>query len=473
MRTYEELLLIGEDEKAKGDFCYSAIREFMQSREHKEAETAEKYYCKRNETIEKYQKWLYTVSGRKIEDVYSANYKLKTLFFRRMVIQLTQYLLANGVNLQNQKNKEKLGKEFDSKVQQALKYAMVQGKAFGFWNADHLEVFGYACTDKHAGFCPMYSEKTAEMMAGIRFRFKQVGKNTICKMTLFEPEGMTEFSKNGSEEIEIIESRKAYKTVIVKTEADGVVDAYEENYGGILPIFPLYANDCYDSEFVGLQEQIDCFDLIKSGFANNIDDASEIYWLVKNCGGMDDEDLAHFLYRLKTQKVANVDASQGGDLTSSSVQVPTEARKTMLEMLRADLYEDMMILDMKSLSGAQKTAQELQTAYQAQDNKADDIEYELVKWLTKIFEIAGIPDEVPTFVRSKVVNEPEQTAMVLSASNYLSPECIIKHLPFLSSDEQEEEIKNIQSELYDKFNAKTETKEDETEEEDSEEEDEE
>ena len=58
------------------------------------------------------------------------------------------------------------------------------------------------------------------------------------------------------------------------------------NYAS-LPIIPMYANDLHQSEFVGIRESIDCYDFIKSGLANVIEDNSSVYWTLKNAGGMD------------------------------------------------------------------------------------------------------------------------------------------------------------------------------------------
>ena len=62
--------------------------------------------------------------------MFSANYKLKTLFFRRLVTQQVQYVLGNGVTLQDVDNKAKLGKDFDFKLQTIAKRAMASGKAW-------------------------------------------------------------------------------------------------------------------------------------------------------------------------------------------------------------------------------------------------------------------------------------------------------------------------------------------------------
>lgn len=449
MNTYQDLLRVGEDATAKGEFCRSAINNFMSSKEYRIAQEGEAYYNKHNITIENYQKWLYTLSGNRVPDLFSANYKLKTLYFRRLVSQQVQYVLGNGVTLQETKNKEKLGRDFDFKLQTAAKRAMASGRAFGFWNLDHLEVFGFADTPAEPGFCPLYDEKSGQLMAGIRFWFKEVGNNNIFRATLYEADGYTEYVQTDSESVQVLEEKRAYKITTLRTKAGGVEETISENYS-VLPIVPLYANDSHESELIGIRECIDCYDLVKSGLANDIDDLSGFFWILENTGGMDDYDLAMFIQRMKTVRASVVDGDSGATAQPHTMEIPTESRRAMLELLRSDLYEDFQALDVKSLSAAAKTTQEIQAAYQSQDNKCADFEYYVTDFVQRILELAGVDDN-PTFTWNRVVNQEEQTRMILSAANYLTEEAIIKHLPFLTPEEADEIIQQRASEGYSAF----------------------
>lgn len=465
MKTYEELLEASVSVNSLGEFIADAVKIFEESELYKDAYIADRYYNKHNVTIEEYTKWLYTVTGRQVVDIYSADHRIKTQHFRRKVIQHSNYLLGNGIQLDKPEMKDKLGKNIDHQLIKLCKMAMVEGRSFGFWNADHLEVFGFCCTDKHAGFCPLYSDQSGEMMAGIRFSYVQGDGEITTKYTLYEPEGVTEFTRSSRDNnVVMVEERKAYKSITVRNKADGVLNVAYDNYGGLLPIIPMYASDTYESDLVGVREAIDCYDLIKSGLANTIDDASEIFWVVKNAGGMDDKDLARFLQRLRRTHAANVDSDAGEDAVPHTVDVPYEARKQLLEILRTDLYDDMMLIDRRTMSAAQKTEQELDMAYQPQDDYINDLEFYVYDFIDKLLTLAGIDSEA-TFTRNKVSNKTEHVSMVLSAANYISPECVIKHLPFLTPEEIEEEIKIHQSEQVERFfGSKNKPEEDEEEE---------
>lgn len=449
MKTYQDLMDVAEN--LKGKFCREAVDEFMCSREYRVAQDGEAYYNKHNTTIERFQKYLYSVSGKRVPDIFSANYKLKTLFFRRLVTQQVQYVLGNGLTLSDENNKAKLGKDFDFQLQQASKRAMASGRAFGFWNYDHLEVFGYCDTPTEAGFCPLYNEETGQLDAGIRFWFRQIGKKTTFRCTLYEADGYTEFRQINKGDVEILEPKKAYKQIVSMNQIGDVENVTDENYSR-LPIVPLYANDSKESELVGIKECIDCYDYIKSGLANDIDDTAGFYWILKNTGGMEDADLAQFVQRMKTVKATVLDGDQGVEAEAHTLDVPFQARQTMLELLRKDIYEDFQALDVNTLSASAKTTQEIQASYQNQDNKCADFEYFIIDFVQQILELAGIDDN-PTFTWNRVVNQLEQTQMIMQSANYLTTEMIVKHLPFLTPEEADQTIKALDGESYNLFNA--------------------
>ena len=435
MKTYQDL----QEAIAKGtvgEFLRAAVRDQQSSTAYRDAVDGMAYYNKHNITIEKFQKFLFTLSGNKTPDIWSSDYRLKTLMFRRLVTQEVGYICANGVSMDD---KDKLGPDFDNKLQTAAKLALAQGVAFGYWNFDHLEVFSFADTPGNPGFVPLLDEKTSELMAGIRYWFRETGNKTLFRATLYEPDGVSEWSAEGSDDAATISAKRAYIHKELRNDL-GVMDVCDENYTR-LPIAVLYGNDTHESELVGLRGAIDCYDFIKSGFANQIDDTSGVYWILKNSGAMDDNDLAQFVQRMKSVKATMVDSSDGTAAEAHTLDVPVEARKTMLDILRRDLYEDAQMLDVAALAGAEKTATEISAAYQPQDNKCADFEYFLIDFIRQICAVAGIENPEPAFTWNKVINQAEETNMILSAAEYLDDETLLNKLPWILPEEVPEILK--------------------------------
>jgi SPP1 family phage portal protein len=276
-----------------------------------------------------------------------------------------------------------------------------------------------------------------------------VNCDIIFRATLYEPDGYTEYIQSNSDAARLLTEKRAYKTRVTSTEYGGIESRMDENYSE-LPIIPLYANDSHESELIGIRESIDCYDLIKSGLANNIDDMSGLYWILNNTGGMDDVDLARFVQRLKTVRASALDGDDGANVQAITQEVPYQAREKMLEILRNDIYDDFQALDVKAFSNGAKTAQEIKSAYQPQDNKCADFEYYILDFIQKILKIAETDDN-PVLNWNKIVNQSETTNMILTAANYLTDEMVVKKLPFLTPEEADEVIKGRATEAVNNF----------------------
>ena len=444
MKTYQNLAAIRENESNVNAFVFDVIEEHKKSPAYKTAAIAEKYYAKKNVTIMAFQKMLYNMNGQAVPDMWSANYKLRTHFFRRFVIQQAQYVLSNGVIFQKKDTKKKLGKTFDTRLQLAAKKAMVDHVSFLFWNLDHVEVFCFADTPKDPGFAPLYDEDTGALRAGVRYWHPS---EKVTRATLYEEDGYTEYKKE-QEKISIVTPKRSYKKTTISSKADGVSGEVNENYSAF-PIIPVYANDLHESELEGHRESIDCYDYIKSGMANDIDDTSGFYWVLKNSGGMDDVDLAKFRERMHTVKVATMD-DDSASAEAHTLDVPVEAREKMLELLEKDLYKDFQIVNVEALSASAKTATEINAAYQPMDDKCGDFEYFLIDAIQSILSLAGIDDE-PSFKWNKITNQTEETNMVMSASAVLGDELTLKKLPFLTPEEVEDRLRDMGDAAMNRF----------------------
>ena len=431
MKTYQNLAAIRENESNVKKFVFDAIDEHKRSPAYKAASIAEKYYARKNITIMAFQKMLYNLKGQAVPDMWSANYKLRTHFFRRFVTQQVQYVLSNGVTFHEKDTKEKLGKTFDTQMQKAAKKAIVDHVSFLFWNLDHVEVFCFADTPTDPGFVPLYDEDTGALRAGVRYW--HVDENTT-RATLYEEDGYTEYVKK-KDDISVLKEKRSYIKTVISTKADGVSGERNENYSAF-PIVPMYANDLHESELEGHRESIDCYDYIKSGMANDIDDTSGFYWVLKNSGGMDDVDIAKFRERMHTVKAAVLD-DDSASAEAHTLEVPVEAREKMLALLKEDLYADFQIINVEALSASAKTATEIRAAYQPMDDKCGDFEYFLIDAIQRILALAGIDDE-PSFKWNRIANQTEETNMIMTASTVLGDEWTLKKLPFLTPEEVEE-----------------------------------
>ena len=445
MKTYQDLLAVGEREQDRKDFVYSLINEHKSSNEYKTARDAYDYFRHRNATIRAFQKVLYKVTGEAVPDMLSANFKMSCRHFYRFITQEVQFLLGNGASWNNEGTEERLGNKkypFDRQLVDAAKKALWGKVAFGFFNQDHVDIFDYL------EFAPLYDEIDGSLKAGVRFW--QIDSSKPLRATLYEMDGFTKYAWNTKDNENLDEEKSGYVNIVQHTEADGDVIYDQENYP-TFPIVPLWANSEHQSTLIGLREQIDCYDLIKSGFANTVDDASIIYWTINNAGGMDDVDLANFVNKLRTVRAAVVE-EDGATAESHAIDVPYQSREALLERLDKDLYKDAMALDTERIAGGATTATQIRAAYENLNSKCDDFEYQVLDFINGILEVAGIDDEA-TFTRSMIINQEEMVSTILQASQYLSADYVTeKILDILGDgDKAEKVIANIDQESIDRF----------------------
>ena len=424
MITYQDLLEVGEEDKSRMEFVLKVINEHKSSDLYQAAVFGEDYDLGRNTTIITYQKWLYKATGEKIPDIWSANYKMPSNFLHRFVTQKVQTSLANGISWNDEKTAEKLGTKkypIDTQVKKLAKNASLHRVSYGFFNNDHIDIF----TSKE--FAPLYDDEDGALKAGVRFW--QIAANKPLRAVLYEIDGYTEFIfKNG--ESKILKPKRPYK-IKQRVSIIGGTEIYGgENYP-TFPIVPMWADDRKISDLDPIREQIDCFDLIKSGYANTVDEASMIFWILQNAGGMDNVDVEMFLKKIRESHA--VVADDDVTVQPTSVQAPFEARETLLKRLEKDIYKDAMALDVENIASGAATATEIKAAYEPLNSKCDDFEYCIIDFLNRIMEIAGI-DDVPTFTRSRIINVNEDVQVLLTSAPYLSEEYVTEKILTLFGD---------------------------------------
>lgn len=167
---------------------------------------------------------------------------------------------------------------------------------------------------------------------------------------------------------------------------------------------------------------------------------------------MDEIDMARFKESMRRIGVGLVD-DDGAKAEAHTLTIPVEAREALLSRISDDLYRDAQMLDVTKMQAGQKTATEIMAAYQPMDNKVDQFEYCVIEFLQALFKIVGIDDE-PSFMRSKITNQLEQTQMVLLAASYLDDETILSKLPWLTQEEIANILKRKSAEELERYSTK-------------------
>lgn len=389
------------------------------------ARDADLYDRRKNRTINEYVQKMYTLSGLAVQDYTASNNKLASNFFNRLNTQRATYSLGNGITFNSEGVKEKLGIDFDTRIMEGGRLALIHGLSFVFFNVDRVHVFPLT------EFAPLWDEETGALRAGVRYW--RIDPEKPLQAVFYEEDGYTVYRAQSGSNLEIAEEKRPYRERVRIVPADDTPEVIGGDNYGALPIVPLWGSRIHQSTLVGMQQQIDSYDLICSGFANDLEDCAQIYWLLENYGGMTDADMARFRDRLKLQHIAVADTTEGR-VTPYTQELPTAARQTYLEMMRSRIYEDFGGLDTVSFSAGQKTATEIQAMYQPLDEQADDFEYQVIECVQAILRLIGIED-TPIFKRNRITNQLEQVQLVMMEADVLDSETLLRKLPNVTDDE--------------------------------------
>ena len=422
MYTWQDFIKITNESDLRA-FLLEAISSHKSTNLYKYAKEANLYDKQKNVTINEYTKTIYRLSGEPVVDFTSSNAKIASNFFHRLNVQRCTYSLGNGVTFSKDGVKEKLGKDFDTKFKKAGYNAIIHGLTFLFWNVNTFYNF------KITEFVPLFDEFTGELMAGIRFW--QLDDDKPMIITLYEPDGFREWSYYN--EVFTVRSEKVGYKKIRNSVAGKEISVTYDNYGR-LPIVPFYGSNLHQSTLVGMKSAIDNYDLSNSGCANDLSDCAQIYWLLSGCEGMTSKDLAQFRDRLMLTHIASV-PDDGVKIDAHTQEVPYQARITLLQNLRKQIYEDFGAFDVASVSSGARTATEIKASYQPLDENADDFEYQCIEAIKDLQELAGIEVETPIFKRNVMANESEVVNMVMLESQVLDTETVLKKLPNIRPEE--------------------------------------
>lgn len=409
-------------------FLRDAIEDHRRNDPYETAILADAYEKQQNVTINETVRRIYSLKGAPLEDFTASNNRLASNFFRRLNKQRCSYSLGNGITFPESSIKDRLGPEFDTDLYSLAYEALEHGVCFGFWNVDKLHVFPIT------QFVPLWDESDGTLRAGIRYWSIDWNQKPVTAV-LYEEDGYTTYrGKDGKPGLrfEEIQAKRAYKQTISHTEAGGDEIIGEENYGS-LPIIPMWGDKNHQSTLVGLRAAIDAYDLIQSGFANELTDCAQLYWIIGNASGMSDKDLTQFMDRIRLSHVAVVD-TDNSSVTPYTQEPPYNAREACLARLESRIYKDFGAFNPASVEAGNVTATQINAAYQAQDEEADDFEYQIIKFVQQLLKLMGL-ESVPQFKRNRTQNQLEQVQMLTLERDYIDTQTMLELFPNITSDQ--------------------------------------
>ncbi|MGN1370568.1 MAG: phage portal protein [Aristaeellaceae bacterium] len=364
--------------------------------------------------------------------------RIASAFLFRFVTQQNQFLLSEGVSLPAE-CRNALGADFDHQLEHLGECALLQGCAWGFWNADHIEIIE-AAKNVFSGFFPLLDEMSGEMMLGVQFW--QIAPERPMYVRIFDREGVRVLREDRKGLSVVIDHEPYRRTRSEDALASEIIT--EAGYGR-LPLIPLKANPDGTSELTpAIKAKIDAYDAILSDFADNLDRANDVYWVLNNFGGTMDE-VAELLEQINRVKaVANLSDGSGSSATAEprTIEVPYIARREALNLLERALYQDYMALDMNAITGGSLTNVAIRAAAANLNLKADRYEWQVRQFVMELLRLIGHPTEDIRFSRQTITNESEVVQDIYAMRQDIDQRTALRLNPYI----QEEEIEPLMEE---------------------------
>ena len=173
-------------------------------------------------------------------------------------------------------------------------------------------------------------------------------------------------------------------------------------------------------------------------------DIQQVIYILENYGGEDLDEFRKDLKRFKTVSVGNdgIDGSNG-DLRTLTIDIPVEARNSLLDYLKKQIYTAGQALSRDVTSVGNASGQTLKFFYRDLDLKVGDKEVEFTagfkELIRAICEYKGVAIKEPisiTFTRNRISNDQETAQICKDSVGVIPTELIWANHPFVDDIEK-------------------------------------
>ncbi len=218
---------------------------------------------------------------------------------------------------------------------------------------------------------------------------------------------------------------------------------------GRVPFIEFRNNHMGTGDLVRYKGLIDLYDIVISGFANDLEDIQQIIYIIENYGGAN---LKEFLTDLKRYKAIKTNPQSGsGGVKTLQIEIPVEARKVLLDIVKKQIYESGQALqqDVESVGNASGVA--LKFFYRKLELKAGLTETEFRRGFGELVRVIlrylHEDDALPvkqTWTRNAISNDLETAQIAQMSAGIVSMKTIWENHPWV--DNADEEEKRVQQE---------------------------
>lgn len=399
------------------------------------------------------------------DPIRNADNRVSHNFHQLITDEKTAYMFTNpvlfdiGDKKQNQKIKEVLGDDFKSESAYLCTNATNNKVAWlHYWIEDGQFLYSVVETEQ---CLPIFNGKLKKKLIGFYRYYPILEENengTIKEFVIFEY-----WDDKHCEQYKFRGNLSGTGLTYLSAEYNEFDHDLEE-----VPFIEFKNNRNMISDLKKYKDLIDIYDKVMSGYANDLEDIQQLIYILENYGG---ENLKEFLGELKRYKTikteTGADGKTSGGLRTLSIEIPVEARNSILEILKKQIYESGQALQQDNEDFGNASGVALKFFYRKLELKAGltQIEFEkgfakLVRVIMKFLKVTDWKTKpiTQTWTRNMISNDLEnaQIANESKANETISDETIAKNHPWVENPEEEmkklkqqkEETQKRQQEIF-------------------------
>lgn len=342
-----------------------------------------------------------------------------------------------------------LGDEYRKECMELCVNAANTGVAWVHYWTNELNEFEWAVIDSKQ-IVPIWNKSAKQKLIGALRVYTQIDETDGKNYTIYEY-----WNKEECQVYRRLQSDLNYDNLtdyaIFENPTTGeLVSEYSHGMEEI-PFIPFFNNNIKSSDLDNIKPLIDVYDKVFSGFINDLEDVQELIFVLSGYGGTD---LNGFLQDLKKYKVIKMDAEEGAGVSTLNIEIPIEARNSVLDATRKAIFEQGQGFDPRPENFGNQSGEALKFMYSLLEMKTGLMETEFQLGFAKLvraicnFKNIKCDNIVQTWTRTCIKNEQEQAAICKDSVGIISQKTILKNHPFV--EDAEAELKQIQKENEEK-----------------------
>lgn len=390
------------------------------------------------------------------ETVRTADNRISRDFYGLLVDQKSAYLYTDppvfdtGDDRLNGIVTETLGEEFQRECKKLCVNASNSGVGWiHYWQGD--SGIEYAVVDS-TEIVPIWSKGLKKQLLAVLRIYTDVDEENGDSLVIYEiwtPAECASFCRRVQDDVEMLREfpefpiSSVYSIYDIQTEYTNVL-----HHGlGEVPFVAFYNNSRHRSDLDRVKRLIDVYDAVFSGFVDDLEDIQELILILTGYGGTD---LAGFLDDLKRFKVIKMDADENSGLDTLKMEIPVEARQTLLDLTRQAIIEVGQGYDPRPENFGNSSGVALRFFYAALEMKAGQQETEFRLGFARLVKAIcrGAGREIgiirQTWMRTAIQSDLEAVQMCAQSVGIVSRRTILEHHPFV--EDVDAEIERLEEE---------------------------